>query len=173
MNDMHPTLDSLEFLDVPGNPGRLAVRHIPVKVKKLHPDAKLPAFKTDGSLCFDIYALDNGSPHPNDECAWQYRTGLAFQFPPEWGMDIFSRSGDGFKQAIRLSNCTGIIDCDYQGEVMVSLRFDGGNTRYPVAGERIAQGRLVKKNDVQFIVVEEFDVTTERGSGGFGSTGRD
>lgn len=174
MNDMHPTLDSLEFLDVPGSPTRIEriVRAIPVKVKKLHPDARLPEFKTDGALCFDIYALDDGTLHPNDPMAMQYRTGLAFQFPPEWGMEIFSRSGDGFKEAVRLSNCTGIIDIDYQGEVKVSLRCDGIKRPSYRAGERIAQGRLVKKVEVEFIVVEEFDVTTERGTGGFGSTGR-
>lgn len=70
-----------------------------VKIKKLHPDAVLPKYATPGAACFDLVALDDGTPHPKDPCARIYRTGLAFEVPPGWVMEVHSRSGHGFKEA--------------------------------------------------------------------------
>lgn len=145
-----------------------------LKVKRLHPDAIVPAYQTAGAACFDLHALDDGSPHPADSHALIFRTGLAFEVPPGWVLEVHSRSGQGFNHAIRLSNCEGEIDSDYRGEVMVSLRYDGYNfARFHPAvipGARIAQAKLVPAPQFQIVEVEELSETA-RGTGGFGSTG--
>ena len=98
-----------------------------VKIKKLHPDAKLPVYSTDGSACFDISALEldnlpsmSGRQLFTDDTTL-IRTGLAFEVPKDHVMLVFSRSGHGFKENVRLSNCVGVIDSDYRGELMVKL----------------------------------------------------
>ncbi len=144
-----------------------------LKIKKLHPDARLPVYGSADAACFDLFALDDGAPHPKDPHAAIYRTGLAFEIPKGLCMVIDSRSGHGFKDAIRLSNCSGQIDPDYRGEVMVSLRYDGDNdlrSKKLRAGDRIAQAKLVPAPRVEFVEVEDLG-DTERGTGGFGSTG--
>lgn len=143
-----------------------------LKIKKLHPDAVTPEYATPGAACFDLVAIDDGCPHPSDALARIYRTGLAFEVPPGWALEIHSRSGHGFKNAIRLSNCTGIIDSDYRGELLVALHADGVDSLVfkAHAFDRIAQAKLVPAPQVEFELVEDLS-DTARGSGGFGSTG--
>lgn len=143
-----------------------------LNVKRTHPDAKIPAYQTAGAACIDLHALDDGSPHPADDLATIYRTGLSFEVPPGWVMEIDCRSSHGFIHAMRLSNCSGQIDSDYRGEVMVALRYDGndGKRIVPRKGDRIAQAKLVPAPQFQIVEVEELS-ETERGTGGFGSTG--
>src|SRR5690606_29317518 len=102
------------------------------------------------------------------------RTGLSFEIPEGHVMLIFSRSGHGFKNNIRLANCVGVIDADYRGEVMVKLTHDRrfGDFDFPVEpGDRIAQVMVIPFPRVTFEEVEELS-STERGEGGFGSTGQ-
>lgn len=144
-----------------------------LKIKKLQPEAVIPQYATAGAACFDLHATDEGRPHPRDAHAAIFRTGLSFEVPEGWVMLIYSRSGQGFKDAIRLSNCTGVIDSDYRGEVQVALRFDGDDEmRCPKVrvGDRIAQAMLVQVPRVEIETVETL-TETERGTGGFGSTG--
>ncbi len=144
-----------------------------LKIKKLHPNAIVPSYAHLGDSCFDLYALpadDMMRAHPVDKHAVIFRTGLAFEVPHGFTMLIFSRSGQGFNDATRLSNCVGVIDAPYRGEVKVSLRADGETCRKVQAGDRIAQAMLVAVPVVEIEVVEELS-QTERGSGGFGSTG--
>ena len=143
----------------------------PLKTKRLHPDAQLPQYATTGAACFDLVAIDDGQPHPTDQHAAIYGTGLAFEIPDGWALMIYSRSGHGFKSGIRLSNGTGVIDRDYRGEVKVSLRYDGtADTCQKLRkGDRIAQAMLVAAPRVQLVEVDELG-QTERGAGGFGST---
>lgn len=146
---------------------------VQLKVKKTHPDAVMPKYATAGAACFDLTAIDDGTPHPNDWHAAIYRTGLAFEVPPGYVLKVYSRSGHGFKDAIRLSNAVGVIDSDYRGEVMVSLRFDdsgGLRSRKVRAGDRIAQAMLEVVPAVDLVETDELS-DTERGTGGFGSTG--
>lgn len=140
---------------------------------KLIDGAMMPEYATSGAGCFDIRALDDGTPHQNDDHACVYRTGLIFEVPEGYALMIYSRSGHGFKDALRLSNCVGVIDSDYRGEVKVSLRFDASGERRCAkvrAGDRIAQAMLVAAPRVRLEQVEEIN-QTERGVGGFGSTG--
>lgn len=149
-----------------------------LNVKKLHPDAILPTYATDGSACFDLYAI--GPRNPMDDAIQvracepkEVRTGLAFEIPPGHAMLIFSRSGHGFKNSTRLVNCVGVIDSDYRGEVLVKLTRDGDHLAQPLrlrTGDRIAQAMLVPIPRAELALVDELS-DTARGSGGFGGTG--
>lgn len=143
-----------------------------LKIKKLHPAAVLPVYATDGAACFDLSCRPNDFPHlvkPGQPHI--FSTELSFEVPEGWVMLIFSRSGHGFKNDLRLANCVGVIDADYRGEVKVKLTHDGGGGGFCVEpGDRIAQAMLVQIPRPAFEVVDELG-ETERGAGGFGSTG--
>lgn len=135
-------------------------------VYKLNPKAKIPKFESDGAACFDVVAIGR------EGCV--YSTGLAFEIPEGYHLKFYSRSSHGFRDDIRLSNCTAIIDSDYKGEVKLKLAFDGPpsyHPDWPMAGDRLAQAMLVK--NVKTEIIEVFEQTeSERGNGGFGSTGK-
>lgn len=137
-----------------------------VKIQKLHPNAIVPQYATAGAACFDLHALEGATLLPSNT----FHTGLAFEIPQDHVMLVFSRSGHGFKNGIRLANCTGVIDADYRGEVMVRLVKDMPFGFDVAAGDRIAQAMIIPVEQAQFEVVEELS-NTERGAGGFGSTG--
>lgn len=143
-----------------------------LKFKKLDARAVVPTYATDGSGAFDLTALpwEPFKRHEGDQNAHIFRTGLAFEVPKGHVMLIFSRSGHGFQKAMRLSNCVGVIDSDYRGEVKVSLRCDGDVRGRLSAGDRIAQALIVKVPSIEFEEVDELSGTA-RGTGGFGSTG--
>jgi dUTP pyrophosphatase len=144
-----------------------------LKFKKLLKEAELPVYASAGAACFDLKAI-SGEPGlsmvilPGD--AKVFRTGLAVEVPAGKVLKIYSRSGHGFKNGVRLSNGTGIIDSDYRGELMVSLHNDGTEGFYVKYGDRIAQAMLEDAPQATFVEVDELD-STERGSNGFGSTG--
>ena len=142
-----------------------------VKVKKLHDDAIAPSYATPGSACFDLHTVQHGLVNDNIVAGpIVFRTGLAFEIPKDHVMLVFSRSGHGFKHGIRLVNCVGVIDSDYRGEVMVGLIKDQEGVVEVKAGYRIAQAMIIPTLDVGFQIVKELS-DTERGEGGFGSTG--
>lgn len=151
-----------------------------INIKKLHPNAKEPTYGSEGAGCFDLHAATiDGYEHigmivTNDSpvvCG----TGLSFEIPHGQTMLIFSRSGHGFNSAVRLSNCVGVIDSDYRGEVKVKLTCDDLSEEIPPLrinpGDRIAQALLVPSCRVTFNFAEEL-TDTARGAGGFGSTGK-
>lgn len=142
---------------------------LPVKVKKLHQDAVVPTYATMGSACFDLYALRDGVVAC--ENSRSFDTGLSFEMPEGHVMLIHSRSGHGFNHGVRLSNCTAVIDQDFRGSVVVKLHNDSMDHFIVKRGQRIAQAMIIPVNQVMFEVVEELS-ETERGAGGFGSTGK-
>jgi dUTP pyrophosphatase len=155
----------------------------PIKIKKLHPLAKMPAYAHGTDACFDLHAcMVDGMAyigrHVEPGYPVTFGTGLAFEVPEGWAMLIFSRSGQGFKDSVRLANCVGVIDAGFRGEVMVKLTSDAlecdlnaDKPPYFVQpGDRIAQAMLVPVHRVAFEVVEELG-ESERGAGGLGSTG--
>lgn len=142
---------------------------MPLKIQKLSTTAKLPVYGSKGAACFDIHANIKDSVLVTVNTPTIIHTGLAFEIPPGYVMLVFSRSGHGFKNDVRLSNGTGIIDSDYRGELLIKLAADQGPfTVFP--GDRIAQAMLITVPHVVFEEVTELS-STERGSGGFGSTG--
>ena len=144
-----------------------------VKIKKLHPEAIVPKYATSGAACFDLHALIDEQIYVYCSVASPktFRTGLSFEIPEGHVMMVYSRSGHGFKHGVRLSNCVGIIDQDYRGELIVKLTPDEENTMMVRNGDRIAQAMIVPVDRVEFEEVEELS-STYRGVGGFGSTGR-
>lgn len=146
---------------------------IPVGVKRLTNTAILPAFATAGAACFDLHA-DLKSEDGCEQIIFSYehvfRTGLAFDIPKGYALMVYSRSGHGFKNDVRLANCVGVIDSDYTGEVKVKLTIDHDGSFTVSHGDRIAQAMLIKVPCVQLVEVDELK-TTERGANGFGSTG--
>lgn len=140
-----------------------------IKVKKLVADAIIPQYATPGAACFDLHSLTEGVA--SKESPLVCDTGLAFEIPEGHVMLIYSRSGHGFKSDTRLSNCVGVIDADYRGEVKVKLAKDSlGGILQVGKGDRIAQAMVIPVDKVTFEEVDELG-STERGAGGFGSTG--
>lgn len=146
--------------------------NITMKVKKLDPQAMLPRYGSEHAACFDLHALlpDGGLLLQPGHTAL-IRTGLSFEIPVSWAMEVYSRSGHGFKSGVRLVNCVGIIDADYRGEVMVKLVNEGTEAMPVLHGDRIAQAKLSQVPVVEFCEAEELS-STARGEGGLGSTGR-
>ena len=148
--------------------------HTEVELKILHPKmaGQLPAYATPGSAGLDLRAcLDEAAIlQPGDTLL--VPTGLAVHLSnPDYAAMLLPRSGLGHKQGIVLGNLVGLIDSDYQGELKVSLwnRGQEAFTVEPMA--RIAQMVIVPVVQAAFKVVEEL-AQSERGEGGFGSTGK-
>ena len=145
-----------------------------VEVKIIDPRMaeQLPAYATPGSAGLDLRACLDAPLNllPN---AWQLvPTGIAIYLKdPNFAAMILPRSGLGHKHGIVLGNLVGLIDSDYQGPLMVSA-WNRSSTAYTLAPmERLAQLVIVPVVQASFRVVEDFGQTTERGAGGYGSTG--
>lgn len=166
---------------------------IPIKAKRLHPDAVIPKYATPGAAGFDLVAVEDVIIEPGETKL--VKTGLAFEIPAGYEIQIRPRSGMSLKTKLRISNAPGTIDADYRGEVCVIVDnakqengrfFEGvinaeGNpichiddtkegTYIIRKGDRIAQGVLAKAPQAVFVEVDELGETA-RGEGGFGSTG--
>lgn len=140
-----------------------------LKVKKLHPDAVLPEQATEGAAGFDLYSVERHGLYTHDIVSLS--TGIAVEIPVGYEGQIRSRSGLA-KRGISVINSPGTIDSDYRGEVRVLLINLGDDHYVVMPGDRIAQlviAPIAKVDEV--IIVDELS-ETERGSGGFGSTGR-
>ena len=148
---------------------------VPVELKRL--DARLgdsiplPAYATDGSAAMDLRAAPDSAVTlaPGDSAL--IPTGLAIHIGnPGWCALILPRSGLGHKHGLVLGNLTGLIDADYQGPLMISCWNRGREPFTIQPGDRIAQLLVTPVARVAWHVVEDF-ATSERGVGGFGSTG--
>lgn len=141
-----------------------------IKIKRLNKLAKIPTRGTAESAGYDLYAATDKDiqipPHSNVKIG----TGIAMSIPNGFFGGIFARSGVATKRNMRPSNCVGIVDSDYTGEVIVSIHNDSTETKTIQRGERIAQLVIVPYLSVIFDEVNELD-ETDRGDGGFGSTG--
>lgn len=130
----------------------------------------MPQYATDGSIAVDLRAMRGDIISPGE--VELIPTGFAMNIKdPDVGAFIFPRSGLGTKQGLVLANGTGVIDTDYQGEIMVALWNRGDEPQFVQDMDRIAQMVFMPVKRVKFNIVEKFDTTTERGEGGFGSTG--
>ncbi len=147
--------------------------NIDVKILDPRMADQLPAYATPGSAGLDLRACLNEAVTllPN---AWQLiPTGIAIHLAdPGYAALILPRSGLGHKHGIVLGNLVGLIDSDYQGQLMVSA-WNRSPTAFTIEPmERIAQLVIVPVVQAQFKVVTEFPAATERGAGGYGSTGK-
>jgi dUTP pyrophosphatase len=145
-----------------------------IDIKILDPRMKdqLPAYATAGSAGLDLRACINEALHIQPGTTHLIPTGLAIHLAdPAYAAMILPRSGLGHKHGIVLGNLVGLIDSDYQGELMVST-WNRGNTEFVLNPmDRLAQLIIVPVLQVGFNVVDEFD-SSSRGAGGFGSTGK-
>lgn len=142
---------------------------------KMSEGAKMPSYATPGSACFDIFAINAKRIADN---VVEYGTGLFFEIPEGYVMKVYSRSGHGFRYQTRLTNCVGIIDSDYRGELKVQLIADlvfldeneeRETLKFDDFSKAIAQAEIVPVEQVTFKQVDSLS-ETQRGSNGFGST---
>ncbi len=143
-----------------------------VKIKKVRENAVVPQRATSGSAGADLCACIDEPVIINPGELVKIPTGIAIALPSEqFGAFLFARSGLGVKHGICLSNGVGVVDSDYRGEISVGL-CNVGNKPYAVEpGERIAQMVIMPVSVMPLCEADELD-ETERGAGGFGSTGR-
>lgn len=143
---------------------------IDVKIKYLSDKATEPKYATDGSLGMDLAAaLDEPVVvKPGERVA--VPTGLAIQIPDGWGAFVFPRSGLSLRSGITMCNCVGVIDTDYTGELKVAV-INVSDKNFTInSGDRIAQLVFLPVEKARLVSAESLD-DTERGIGGFGSTG--
>jgi dUTP pyrophosphatase len=140
-----------------------------MNVKKLRKDAILPTKATADSAGFDLYSPDNFLIYPGT--TEKINTGLAVEIPHGFFGGIFARSGLATKQGLAPANKVGVIDADYRGPLIVALHNHGEEAQSIKAGDRIAQLVILPVVQTTIVEVEELD-ETERGEGGFGSTGK-
>ena len=149
-----------------------------MKVKIVSEIEELPEYQTSGAACLDLAA--------KEDAIWLsetiangvsvntviIKTGIKVEVPKGYRLDIYPRSGWGFKYNVQLANGTGKIDSDYRGEILVKLIMIGSSGVLPAIkkGTRVAQMELNKVTKIQWQEVEELE-NTERGEKGFGSTG--
>lgn len=148
---------------------KVAVKILDSRIGKSIP---LPSYATPGSAGMDLRALLDEALVIEPGETHLVGTGLAIHLAdPNLAGIILPRSGLGHKHGIVLGNLLGLIDSDYQGELMISV-WNRGQTRFTLEpGERLAQYVIVPVLQAELEVVEDF-AATERGLGGFGSSGR-
>lgn len=142
-----------------------------MKVKRLTETAKLPTRGSMGAAGLDLYAdvpVGAIAIYPGE--TKKIHTGIAVELRPYQVGLVYPRSGRATKDGLRLANSVGVIDSDYRGEVIVALHSDSQAVQYIEHGERIAQLVVMQYEHEEVQEVEELS-GTQRGSGGFGSTG--
>lgn len=151
---------------------------IDVKIRKVHPNAVIPTYAHSGDAGMDVTAV---AINVTDDYI-EYDTGLQFQLPPGYVMLIFPRSSNS-KKDLLLANSVGVLDSGYTGNL--KLRFKRSykienlpSKNYRInacnwyeVGDRVGQIMIIPYPEVNFIETEDFE-DTERGSGGFGSSGK-
>lgn len=143
-----------------------------IKIKKLYKDAMIPSRGSEQAAGYDLYACLGGfeSCKINPGTTMKIGTGIAAEIPEGYFGAVFARSGLATKKGLRPANCVGVVDSDYRGEIMVALHNDDKEPQTIQAYERIAQLVILPYLNVSFTEVNELS-DTERGEGGFGSTG--
>lgn len=140
--------------------------------QRLGQELPLPEYATSGSAGLDLRACLDAELELKPSNSQLIPTGMAIHIAdPNYAAMILPRSGLGHKHGIVLGNLVGLIDSDYQGELMVSCWNRGKETFTIAVGERIAQLIIVPVVQARFKVVEQF-ASSQRGSGGFGHSGR-
>lgn len=140
-----------------------------VKVKRVHPDAIIPAYQTAGAAAMDLVCTDDRvTLWPGAE-AVLVSTGIAIELPEGYEAQVRPRSGLSLK-GIAVANAPGTVDEDYRGEIKVIMR-NHGATMVIHKGDRIAQLVIARVRQAEMVEVAELS-ETKRGAGGFGSTGK-
>ncbi|MBE6623790.1 MAG: dUTP diphosphatase [Ruminococcaceae bacterium] len=143
-----------------------------LKIKRIKKDAKLPKRGSSCSAGYDLYAcLDDDDIVIPPHATVKIGTGLSIAVPEGYFGAIFARSGLAAKEGLRPANCVGVADSDYRGEYIVALHNDTDAEKTVKNFDRIAQLVIMPFLEVDFEETDTLD-ETERGAGGFGSTGK-
>lgn len=137
-----------------------------VKVKKLHPEAIIPKYAKPGDAGLDLTAVSEEWNENNSMVT--YGTGLAIEIPEGYVGLLFPRSSV-CKTVLNLSNSVGVIDSGYRGEIMLKFRYPEEGLVYDL-GDRVGQLIILPYPQIELVEAEELS-STERGAGGYGSTG--
>lgn len=142
-----------------------------VKIKKLNARATVPTYGSSSAAGADLYACLGSSVRIKPSETVMIPTGLALEIPDGYVGLIYARSGLACREGLAPANKVGVIDSDYRGEIVVAL-FNHSSEEWTVEdGQRVAQLVITPYVTADFILSDELE-NTERGSGGFGSTGK-
>lgn len=146
---------------------------VSLKFKRITLDAKAPYRATASSACYDVFANDTVTLYPQrgQDKAYKVPTGVAFEIPEGYHLEVYVRSSTGLKTKLRLANGTGIVDSDYVDELFLLVENIGSSVTRINKGERIAQVMLVENVPTKLVEVDS--LTKEGTHEGFGSTGKD
>ena len=141
-----------------------------VRFKKLRENAKVPTRATTNSAGYDLYSTNDKVVYIDSEDTVEFKIGIAVELPDGYFGAVVARSGLSTKRGLRPANCFGVVDSDYRGEVIVALHNDTDACESIHEGDRIAQLVILPYLPVILREVEKL-TDTDRGAGGFGSTG--
>ena len=141
-----------------------------LKFRKINNLAKTPTRGSNSAAGYDLYAASSYNIIIQPHQTVKVGTGIAIAIPEGYFGGIFARSGLATKKGLAPANKVGVIDSDYRGEIIVALHNDTDGVQVVEAGDRIAQLVILPFISVDFNEVEKLD-ETDRGAGGFGSTG--
>lgn len=141
-----------------------------VNIKKLKDNAVIPSYGSGLAAGADLYACMDQKITIGPGETYLVKTGIAMELPEGYAGLIYARSGLATKKGLAPANKVGVVDPDYRGEIMVGLYNHSGYPAVVEPGERIAQMVITPYLTAEFMESEELE-DTERGSGGFGSTG--
>lgn len=151
--------------------GQTGNADVTVRLRRVSEYARIPTRGSEKAAGYDLYAALKAPVRIEPHETVKIDTGLQFEIPDGYFAAIYARSGLAAKEGLRPANCTGVCDSDYRGNYIVALHNDSEEPRIVEPGERIAQMVVIPYLSVSFF--ESSDLSdTERGAGGFGSTGR-
>jgi dUTP pyrophosphatase len=139
-----------------------------LKFRRIHPDAALPSYAHEGDAGMDVRSVEDVEIAPGSRAL--VHTGLVMMLPPGWEAQVRPRSGLALKHGVTVLNTPGTIDAGYRGEVGVILANFGEGPFKVAKGDKVAQIVVAPVERAEIVESAELD-ETERGSGGFGSTG--
>ncbi len=142
-----------------------------VRIKKLDENATIPTYGSEFAAGADLYACTGEIVSINPHETKLIHTGIAMEIPIGFAGLIYARSGIASKRGLAPANKVGVVDSDYRGEIMVALHNHSSEVQTIDNGERIAQLVIAPYVTADFILSDELD-DTDRGEGGFGSTGK-
>lgn len=142
-----------------------------IQIAKLKETAQIPTRGSEKAAGYDLYAcLESESVEIPPHSTVKIGTGLSIAIPDGYFGAVFARSGLAAKEGLRPANCVGVCDSDYRGEYIVALHNDSDTPKTVSNGSRIAQLVILPFLEAEFCQTDSLD-KTERGNGGFGSTG--
>ena len=142
-----------------------------IQVKRLTSTAKLPSRGSAEAAGYDLFADIAGDVTIEPHETYMVHTGISMAIPSGFFGGVYARSGLSAREGLRPANCTGVIDADYRGEIMVALHNDSESERVITPGQKVAQLIIQAYTEADFTEADELS-DTSRGAGGFGSTGK-